>query len=492
MVAPKEALPKVLCLSRSYLSHLLPEMGKRDTENQYLHIVQTTKEAKLVEELGGTVILNLQEVVRRALASPAAFKGWSEPDDFRKLNDFNWSSIYQDRYLGNFSHENQRLIAGAIFEELSKIFAEHEFKAFLSEPVALFTTHVIFYFCQKNGVKPLLWCNTYFADNFYFANETNISKPVGKAVRSAEDTLRLHNAISTYVDEISEDRTGPIYHHSFSKQKEKPLQYFEQRKGKSPLVLKTGWHSRIIQIARLIRSFGHRLFLRQSGDFMTAGAVREHWFYLKCLFVGKKPYDTVPQEYSDKNVVYPLQYEPEASLLYFAPYIVDQQSFIETVLKALPDDRILWVKEHPNQFGALGTNGWRKLKRKYGNLRFIHGRQNGRELIKRCSLAITIASTMGMDALIMGRRVLVAGDVFFEGFTGAIKVQSYQELAYALNEQSNYDLQKNKEANKAELIEFSHSAYAGDPQPSQNLFKEENLSQLVAAVQTEVRECLQC
>lgn len=482
--------PKIICLSRSYLSKLLPTLSQHDDEFEYLHIVQTDKEEQAVKALGGQVVLNMQSTIRKALVDPTPVL-WAEPADFREMTGFDWSAVYSDRYLVHFKEPERLLIAGALQHATEAIFDEHKFEGFLGEPVALFISHLIFYHCCKKDVKPLLWCNTYFSDHFYFSAESEISTPVRFQALNEENAGRLHEKIDEYVNGIIGDRTGPIYHHSFSGAKQDRLGYFKQRKGESPLVLRPGWTSRFIQLARLMRASWHRMNFRNSGDFMTAGAVSEHKFYLGCLFASSTIYDSLPEDPIDNNVVYPLQYEPEASLLYFAPYIVSQISFVETVLKALPDQRILWVKEHPNQFGALDTTSWRKLKARYSNLRFIHGRQNGRELIKRCSLAVTISSSMGLDALLLGRTLLVAGKVFYDRFTGSIQTRSYEDLARELNKLSNYIPQNNAATNTAELVEFGRHAYPGDPQPSHYLYEKRNLSLLVRAIQTELRPGLE-
>jgi len=478
--------PKILCLSRSYLSKLLPTLGKQDIEFEYLHVVQTDKEEKLVTELGGEVVLNIQQVVRQSLVADNELY-WDEPEDMRAVTNFNWSAIYSDRYLVNFSESERSRIAGGLHKAVRKLFEENEFKGFVSEPVALFITHLIFYYSKKNNVKPLLWCNTYFSDHFYFASESEISHPVRSTPMSANEIERLHDKVDDYVCGIIGDKTGPVYHHSFSGTKQNRLGYFKQRKGESPLVLRPGWTSRVIQLLRLARAYWFRLRLKSKGDFMTAGAVSEHLFYLKCLFANTKIYSVPPTSFSEQNVVYPLQYEPEASLLYFAPHIINQISFVETTLKALPDGKLLWVKEHPNQFGALDTNEWLALKARYSNVRFIHGRENGRELIKNSALAVTISSSMGMDALLLGRRLLVAGNVFYDQFTGARKVESFVDLSEELGKGENYVIRDNVIDNTSELVQFGSKSYPGDPQPSHYLYDETNLGLLISAIHSEIK-----
>lgn len=476
----------LLCLSRSYLAHLLPTLGQRQADElDYHHIVQTDKEEAQVRSLGGRVVMNMQAVVREALKDTDG-PHWSEPEDMRVVTDFGWSAIQSDRYLPHFPSKVRVRIAGALQHAVARLFEQQHFDGFLSEPVALFITHVIFYHCKKDGTQPLLWCNTYFSGYFYFADKSEISTPIRRSPLSTTDTTALRESVLAYANGIVGDQTGPVYHHAFSGTKHSRLGYFKQRSGHLPLVLRPGMISRLIQAARVARVVLARLRFPQSGDFMAAGAVNEHRFYLRCLFASSSIYDTPPLEYSSNNVVYPLQYEPEASLLYFAPHHVDQISFVETILRSLPHGKILWVKEHPNQFGALNESPWLALRKRYDNLRFAHGRQNGRELIKKSALVVTISSTMGLDALLLGRKVLVGGEVFYSRFTGAIRTKSYLALAKELNNRANYDGSDNFTANVEELVEFGRYAYVGDPQPSHYLFSDENLALLQLAINAEL------
>ena len=476
---------KILCLSRSYLATFIPTLGQSDREFEFFHIVQTNKEEKIVKALGGRVILNIQKTVKNALAKKESFL-WKEPEDMRAATGFNWSPIFSDRYLINFSSDLQPRIAGAIQKDLRAIFAKYKFKAFLSEPVALFVTHLIFYHCKKNNVKPLLWSNTYFSGYFYFSREHEISVPVRSKPMNKAELKILKDRVDEYVNNIAIDKIGPIYHHKFSNLKSSPLDYFKQRKGQLPLVLKPGWVSRFIQTARLFRAIWMLINFKYIGDFMAAGSVKEHLFYLQCLFSRNAIYDRIPESYSANNVIYPLQYEPEASILYFAPHIVNQLSFVETILKALPYGKTLWVKEHPNQFGALDSKKWLALRKSYGNLRFVHGRENGRYLIKVSSLVITISSTMGLDAIIFGRKLLVAGNVFYDNFSGVKKCYSYEDLAKELNNPSNYLIKKNLDKNKLDLFKFGKYSYIGDPQPSSKLYDRNNLNSIIQAIHLEL------
>ncbi len=472
---------KILCLSRSYLSKLYPILASRDTEREYYHIVQNLSEQRRVEKLGGTVVLNIETLVKSAISNHTDNTAWQEPEDFREVTGFAWSPLYTDRYLLNLP-ENLRLrVAEAVHQGIEKLFNDYDFDFFLSEPVALFTTHILFYFCMKNGTQPRLWVNCYFPNYFFFASTLDYSRPHPRPSFD-EDTTELDALIEQFCTNVIEDKAGPAYHFSFSKDRVKNLNYFKQRVGDASLVLRPGLKTKFLQMIRLSRAFILRCTFPYKGDFQSAASLKEHWFYFKCLITPRSYYDSLPTP-NDNIVVFPLQYEPEASLLYAAPDFYNQLAFVETILRALPDGKTLYIKEHPNQFGALGLKPWRLLRKKYHNIRYIYGRESGRELIRMSSLVITVSSTAGMDGILLGKPVIVAGRVFYDDYPNVTRISGYHELPKLLRappppapaEIAAQEVMK-------KFKELALNSYSGDPQPSPALYTEENIRKLVAAI----------
>lgn len=476
----------ILCLSRSYLSRLLPTIEQRDRNAHYFHIVQSNAEAAAIRKDGGTVVLNIEQLIRDGLKKRSQAT-WDEPSDFRNVTGFMWSPIYADRYLPEFEPQLRGRIAGLLDDGIRRLFDEYRFDVFLSEPIALFITQLLYYHCRKHDVRPLLWANAFFPGHFYFADQVDISTPVRRAPAPPAWDEEVRRRVEAYAHGVVEDRAGPVNHHAFAKAAPSLLTYFRQRRGKASLVLQPGLWTRLLQAGRLARAGAIRAVFPYRGDFLTAGSVAEHSFYLRTLGTDASLYDPMPNEDDGRAVVFPLQFEPEASLLYLAPAFVNQQALVEACLRSLPAGHILYVKEHPNQFGALGEPLWRALRKRYDNVRFIHGRQSGRALIRRSALVVVISSTAGMDALLLGRRALVAGRVFYDRFTGATPIRSYDELARHLNDPASYRPTDSFAANIAELSEFGRHCYPGDPQPAKGLFSEENLENLCQAISAEAR-----
>lgn len=476
----------MLSLSRSYLAHLMPIVARNHPDARYHHIVQTDAEERLVRSLGGEVAVNLQRVVREGLCARPGID-WLEPADFRDVTGFDWCPILADRNLPNFQPAIRLRIAGAIQTAFNRLFQSCRFDAFVSEPVVLFPTHLLLYLCRLHSVRTLLWSNTYFPGHFYFSEGCDNMHPIRNAPTEHDHADTILSCVRAYVDGVREDRAGPVYHPSFSGRKGKGVDYLAQRRGRAPLVLRGGPLSICMQGGRLARSIAKRVSFPWGSDYMSAGAVPEHLHYLRCLISPRSGYDRMPDESSRGVIVYPLQFEPEGSLLYFAPEIEDQHSFVESILRALPAGCTLWVKEHPNQFGALGLAQWRALRRTYGNLRFIHGRESGRELIRRSVALVTISSSMGMDGLLLGRPVLVAGKVFYRNFDGAIPVDSVARLASALQRLPPIREGGGPDRNLEELVAFGMKCWCGDPQPSETLFSQTNIQALVRAIDRELR-----
>jgi len=471
---------KILCFSRSYLAFLLPKIGEMHTEAEYFHIVQNYKEQRQVESRGQNVILNLEKEVRDKLKNKEFFD-WAEPDDFRVTNDFYASALYSDRYLKLHTKSNRESIAKIIFNAISRIFIENNFNYFLSEPVAIFTTHIIFYHCKKYDTKVRLWCPAYFPDFFYFVDDIRICNLVINKIQKIDE--ETENAIRTFSKNVIDDKAGPNYHFKFAgKQK---VSYFNQRKGTSTLILNPGIKSISIQFLRYFRAKFLNLFFPMMGDHQAAVSKYEHRFYLSCLLYNKNIYDAIPNE-SEENILFPLQYEPEASLDYMSSNFFDQYATVEFILRNLPSNKILWVKEHPNQFGALSIKKWKNLKYQYGNVRFVFGRDSGRVLMKKCKLVIVISSSAGMDALLLGKKVCVLGNVYYDTFDGAVKITSNEALSDFLNSKYSYQHDGNDfEKNVSRLLEISNKSYPGNPAGSNTTFSADNLNKLLFAVKNE-------
>ena len=129
----------------------------------------------------------------------------------------------------------------------------------------------------------------------------------------------------------------------------------------------------------------------------------------------------------EKYVFFPLQVFPEASTSIRGKWYVDQVSLIDNLVKAIPCDYKLYVKEHPKNF-SIRPAGFHRSIKKHQNVRLISPFANTVQMIKDSSLVITITGTVGWEAVLLQKPVLTFGEVFYNIFDEVKKVESIEKL----------------------------------------------------------------
>lgn len=110
---------------------------------------------------------------------------------------------------------------------------------------------------------------------------------------------------------------------------------------------------------------------------------------------------------------YPLHLEPEAVVLYNGSgYYTNQVKLIENIAAQLPPGNLLYVKDHPHDFGYRSVHDFSALKR-VPNIRLIKHTVPGKLLVKHSIGVLTITGTAGFEALLMGKQVYIFGNTFY-------------------------------------------------------------------------------
>lgn len=140
-------------------------------------------------------------------------------------------------------------------------------------------------------------------------------------------------------------------------------------------------------------------------------------------------------ELPERFIFVPFQVNTDSQITIHSPWIRNmihlfyEVSAAQTLIK---DKKISFVfKEHPSD-----SQDYRNLHeriRQDEQLMFAHDFST-QELIERCEAVITINSTVGFEALLLGKKVIVLGDAFY-GFEGLTKrANNEKELVEVLDE----------------------------------------------------------
>jgi len=108
----------------------------------------------------------------------------------------------------------------------------------------------------------------------------------------------------------------------------------------------------------------------------------------------------------------PLHTEPEVSLLVYSRPLVNQIEAVRAFALSLPADMLLVVKEHPWMVGKRSPGAYRKLL-EIPRVRLAPPETEAREWIRACDLVAVVASSVGLEAAVLGRPVVALGHVPF-------------------------------------------------------------------------------
>jgi hypothetical protein len=131
--------------------------------------------------------------------------------------------------------------------------------------------------------------------------------------------------------------------------------------------------------------------------------------------------------------LFPLHFNPEIALDLWGTYYQNQLDTIKNICKVLPINHYLVVKEHKSFYGFRSIRFYKQLKKNY-NLILVDPFINIEYLIKNSKGVITITSTVGLEAALLKKPVIVLGKVYYDCYKNIIKIQNYDELKDILSE----------------------------------------------------------
>ena len=155
----------------------------------------------------------------------------------------------------------------------------------------------------------------------------------------------------------------------------------------------------------------------------------------------------------------------ERGILIGAPYWTNQNELIRHIVKSLPVEYRLLVKEHPIQL----SREWRPISEykelmNIPNVTMIHHSVSEKELIKNSSLVFSIAGSSAFEATFFGKPSIVFADLIYSYLPSVSKVEVIEDLPKIIKKsldtqvQSN-DLGKFLKILSENLIDFDHSKF---------------------------------
>jgi hypothetical protein len=154
------------------------------------------------------------------------------------------------------------------------------------------------------------------------------------------------------------------------------------------------------------------------------------------------------EEVAGENyLLYPLHFHPEASTSVASPDFVDEIAVIKALAFRLPTGVKLYVKEHPSAVALQPVSFYEQLSC-FPNVRLLGPGRPTKTLVRNSRGVVCLTSTVGFEAAVLNKPVLVLGNVFYSYFPNVRQVGGYSEMTAALDWALAY-----RPLTEAELIE---------------------------------------
>lgn len=167
------------------------------------------------------------------------------------------------------------------------------------------------------------------------------------------------------------------------------------------------------------------------------------------------------QSRTDENfLLYPMHFHPESSTSILASTYLDEYEVIRNIAFNLPEGMKLYVKDHISAWGYPSLDFYNKIK-SLPNVRVLSPTEATKQLIKNSKGVITLTSTVGYEALLLGKKVFLYGEVFYSFHKSVVKITSPADLFNFFKDNLNKEVTPEKEYTLAFLASCYLATYPG-------------------------------
>ena len=134
-------------------------------------------------------------------------------------------------------------------------------------------------------------------------------------------------------------------------------------------------------------------------------------------------------------IYYPLQLEPERTLLIPAGHYTNQIEVITNIARSIPIDFQLIVKEHPMQkiYAWRDISFYKKIQ-ELPNVKLIHPSVSQKTILEKCKMVITVTGTTGLEGILHKKPCIVLADTIYDRLSSVHRLKNLEELPNTIKE----------------------------------------------------------
>lgn len=126
-------------------------------------------------------------------------------------------------------------------------------------------------------------------------------------------------------------------------------------------------------------------------------------------------------------VLFGLHLQPESSIDVWAPFFSNQMWVIELLSRSIPPSHRLLVKVHKSDISSWAPEQLERM-RSFPGVEMVAPFADTRSFIQEADLLVTIQGTMGLEAALLGKAVIVLGDSPLVGFPSVRRIGPLTDL----------------------------------------------------------------
>ena len=124
--------------------------------------------------------------------------------------------------------------------------------------------------------------------------------------------------------------------------------------------------------------------------------------------------------------VYPIQFHPESATSVDGPHFVDEWNNVRNVAINMPFGVQLVVKDHKNA-AAMQPLWFYENVSKLPNVTLLDCNADARAMLRKSAAVVTVTSTMGYEAVVLGKPVFLLGNPFYDFHPLCMKIRSFDD-----------------------------------------------------------------
>lgn len=308
----------------------------------------------------------------------------------RKLIKQGKQAIYHDD-TSPYSRRELLVHLEARVRALEPVFSDNEFEFVMGQHISMLGGMLTYLFAEHTDtpffrIGPARIGNQFNVYHGLYEESTDISAAL-EAASSDPDGFPTASVARDHVESVRGGRRP----YSISSGNDKP----------------PGWRQRIGQRVGRVIDHPRPHFTREY--YYQTVPVKHWWGRLKKeirrrLYLYRDIFDQFDP--SEQYAYFPLQSQPENSLMVWAPFHTDLPGVIRNVVKTLPAEMVLYVNEHPRMFGARPVEFYRRLQR-IPRVRVVPPAIDQTsfatvDIIENAKSVVAITSSVGEQAAICG------------------------------------------------------------------------------------------